>query len=112
MLSLRRILFWVLFVPHTLNMILHKRQIKILKCLDSNIVIFHFTKTLMLMFNKKCYMTEIMRSLEVELTEEKIIAMKLDFLERIKKNEFTRELYEELEAEKSGKYFSNTYQMR
>ena len=50
--------------------------------------------------SRACYTTEIMRSLDIELTEEKIKIIKLKFYQRLLLNKFTKDLLNELGWEK------------
>lgn len=73
------------------NCLLNNSELKTLKSIEGNTI-----KNLLLI-NKRCFTTEIMRSLDIELTEEWIEISKLKFYQRIQTNDFTKKLYDELE---------------
>ena len=57
---------------------------------------------------KCCLNTDLMRALNIELTEEKLKINKLNFLTRIMSNTFTKDLYGELKALK----ITNSYPLQ
>ena len=72
------------------NLFFSEGEMSDLKNIESNIL------KKMLNIKQRCYTSELFRSLNIELTTEKIAISKLKFLERIGTNEVTHFLYNEL----------------
>ena len=72
------------------NLFLSEGEMNDLKNIESGIL------KKMLNIKQRCYTSELFRSLNIELTTEKIAISKLKFLERIGTNEVTHFLYNEL----------------
>ena len=81
------------------NLFLSKGEIKDLKNIESSAL------KKMLNLKQRCHSTELYRSLNIELTTERIDICKLKFFERIMLNEVTSSLYKELSALKVNNSF-------